>query len=497
MKDQSHMYIEITGGVFVCVPDDINLLTPYVLLEQEDWFEDEIQFVRHMLKPGMKVVDIGASYGVYALTAARCVGPAGRVWAFEPSASTAACLARGVERNRFDNLQLIQAGLSNKKGQAKLMISPNTELGFLAEEGAADGAHEIVLLKTLDECMTEWGWKDIDFMKIDAEGHEEKVIAGGARFLDSNSPLILFEIKAGDKVNLGIVDAFAALGYRSYRLIPGLNTLAPFNKSERLDAYQLNLFCCKPDRADVLSRQGMLIEEPLPERSGEPLSVDWLDYLGDVPYATGLKDAWREYACSQGAQPEWQVYESALNSYARAQNPGLSMPERYDHLQHAYARLAELLAKHATFPRLMSFARIASDLGKRVEAVRALNHLISVVFPPSSSWLNEPFIALADDIEPPDPEMNSSEWIKAIVLTRYEKLYAFSLYFIGRAALEGSLQRLEIIRHSPYRSPEMARRRQLIRLRTGLQHSLQPEPLLAHKAADNLNPEFWVATKPS
>lgn len=492
---QHHVHIQIKGDVSVCVPNAVNLLTPYVLLEQEDWFEDEIKFVRHMLKPGMKVVDIGASYGVYSLTAARCVGATGKVWAFEPSSATAACLARGIERNRFDNLQLIQAGLSNKNGQAKLMISPNTELGFVAEEGAADGAHEIVLLKTLDECMTEWGWKDIDFMKIDAEGHEEKVIAGGARFFDSNSPLILFEIKAGEKVNLGIADAFAALGYRSYRLIPGLNTLVPFDNSEQLDAFQLNLICCKPDRADALSRLGLLIENPLPEKPGEPSSADWLGYLENFSYAEGLKDVWREYARSQGAQSEWRAYEAVLNGYARAHNPALSMPERYNHLQHAYAKVAELLAKHATIPRLMSFARIASDLGKRAEAMRALNHLIGVAFPPTTSWLHEPFLALADYFEPADPEKNVSEWLKAAVLTRYEKLYAFSSYFIGRASLENSLQRLEAIKHSPLRSPEMERRRQLLRLRAGLQPSSDTELLLARKAVDNLNSEFWVAFK--
>lgn len=490
-----HVHIEIKGGVSVCVPNGLNLLTPYVLLEQEDWFEDEINFVRRMLQPGMKVVDIGASYGVYSLTAARCVGATGRVWAFEPSSATAACLARGIERNRFDTMQLIQAGLSNRSGQAKLMIAANTELGFVAEEGAADGAHEIVLLKTLDDCMVEWGWKDIDFMKIDAEGHEEKLIAGGERFFNSNSPLVLYEIKAGDKVNLGIVDAFAAIGYRSYRLIPGLSVLVPFNNGEHLDPYQLNLFCCKPDRADALSQQGMLIEDPLPEKPGEPSSADWLNYLEGFRYARGLKDAWREYARSQGTQPEWQVYESVLNSYARAHNTALSMPERYAHLQLAHAKLAELLAKHATLPRLMSFARIAGDLGRRAEAVRTLNHLIGVAFPHSTSWLNEPFLALADDLEPPDPAKNFSEWLRAIILARYEKLYAFSSYFIGLASLENSLQRLEAIRRSPFRSPEMERRRRLIRLRAGLQHSPQPEARLARKAADNLNPEFWAETK--
>lgn len=65
---------EIDGNVRVCVPADISLLTPYVLLEQDDWFEAEIHFVRRFLEQGMHVVDIGANYGVYTLSAARGVG---------------------------------------------------------------------------------------------------------------------------------------------------------------------------------------------------------------------------------------------------------------------------------------------------------------------------------------------------------------------------------------------------------------------------------------
>ena len=231
------------------------------------------------------------------------------------------------------------------------------------------------------------------------------------------------------------------------------------------------------------------------KKPGEPSSTNWLNYLEGFPFAKGLKDAWREYARSQGTQPEWQVYESVLNSYARAHNPVLSMPERYNHLQRAYARLAELLAKHATLPRLMSFARIASDLGKRADAVQALHYLIGTPFPALSSWLHEPFLALADDFEPLDPGKNFSEWLKAAILVRYEKLYAFSSYFSGQASLESSLQRLETIRRSSLRSAEMDRRRQLIRLRAGLQRSQQPDALLTSKTVDNLNPDFWAAVK--
>ena len=49
-------------------------ITPYVLAEQRDWFEDEIDFVRAALVRGDRAVDIGANHGVYALAIAQRVG---------------------------------------------------------------------------------------------------------------------------------------------------------------------------------------------------------------------------------------------------------------------------------------------------------------------------------------------------------------------------------------------------------------------------------------
>lgn len=63
--------LTLIDDVRVVVPDSLDLITPYVLLEQEDWFEDEIKFLRRLLKPGQKVIDIGANYGVYALSMAQ------------------------------------------------------------------------------------------------------------------------------------------------------------------------------------------------------------------------------------------------------------------------------------------------------------------------------------------------------------------------------------------------------------------------------------------
>ena len=167
--------LELVDGVHVMVPDSLDLITPYVLREQEDWFEDEIKFLRHLLQPGQKIIDIGANYGVYTLSMAKRVGPTGRVWAFEPASSTAALLAASIAANGYSQVVLEKCALSNVMGTAQLSLNTNSELNALVHGDQPNGESEAVPLVTLDSCMETHGWAGIDFMKIDAEGEEANI----------------------------------------------------------------------------------------------------------------------------------------------------------------------------------------------------------------------------------------------------------------------------------------------------------------------------------
>src|SRR5271168_5235982 len=120
--------LPLPDGVRIAVPDSLELITPYVLGEQQDFFEDELRFVRELLQPGQKVIDIGANYGVYTLPMAQKVGPDGHVWAFEPASSTAQFLAQGITANAFGHVTLEQKAVSSSPGSAQLSLQRNSEL---------------------------------------------------------------------------------------------------------------------------------------------------------------------------------------------------------------------------------------------------------------------------------------------------------------------------------------------------------------------------------
>ena len=73
----------LVDGSQVVTPPGHHLLTPFVLAEQGDWFEDEIRFLRCWAEPGASVLDVGANYGTFALSLARAVGPDGSVIAVD------------------------------------------------------------------------------------------------------------------------------------------------------------------------------------------------------------------------------------------------------------------------------------------------------------------------------------------------------------------------------------------------------------------------------
>ena len=218
--------LTLVDGVRIVVPDSLDLITPYVLREQQDFFEDELPFVRRLLQPGQNVIDIGANYGVYTLPMAQKVGASGHVWAFEPSSSTAQFLAQGIAANGFGHVTLEQKAVSSALGSAQLALHVHSELRSIVHGAAPPDSGEKVSLATLDDCMDRYRWVDIDFIKIDAEGEEANIVKGGRRFFANLAPLVQYELRNNaTDMNFDLIRDFAAIGYDSYRLLPGRNLL--------------------------------------------------------------------------------------------------------------------------------------------------------------------------------------------------------------------------------------------------------------------------------
>lgn len=136
--------------------------------------------LRRSLRPGSTFVDAGANKGDFTLLAARMVGATGRVVAFEPEAQNCTWLRRSIELNGYSNIEVIEAALGEREGEAELHVSETSGWHTLAEQ--SDAATQTVTVTTLDAVLSG---ARADLIKIDVEGWELQVLQGAERTLGS------------------------------------------------------------------------------------------------------------------------------------------------------------------------------------------------------------------------------------------------------------------------------------------------------------------------
>jgi FkbM family methyltransferase len=466
-------YVRIVGDILINTTSSPNYLTTFVLLEQEDWFEHEIRFIRRFMRPGMRVIDIGANHGIYSLSMAKAITPGGHVWAFEPTTATAARLHKSIKRNNFENVQLLAFALSDYEGEATFYTYPNSELNSLHSIHLPEESVETVEVSTLDVQMEHLNWTKIDFVKMDAEGEEGKLITGGTKFFRSLSPLVMFEINNADATTLNA--QFRSMGYEIYRLIGPDRMLVPFISGEILDEFNLNLFACKKDRALLLAEAGLLALHP-----EAPLA----------PAGAGLKLFQNQVFASAFGPLVFQdkIYAEALDAYAAWRDEQLSPNLRSASLFRALESVRNLiLNSQVSIARLSSLARIAIEARQRVLALETLDRLLAMIErgegPPA-----EPFFPALKRYDKVDPRISPQLWFAATVREAIETLRFWSSYF--ERISQNDLKRRDWLLMTPFASAPIERRRQLIRFRLGQKFSAAS--LLAHEGRDNLNPEFWI-----
>jgi FkbM family methyltransferase len=147
------------------------------------WNLQEYQAFKQALRPGAVALDIGANVGCYSLLFGQWVGPAGKVFAFEPAADSFAGLCRHITLNRLAGVVIpIEAAVSDASSTVQLLNegSEGTNRLIFPGESAAGRRTLSVSTVTVDEfCERENILPDL--IKIDVEGFELGVLRGARR----------------------------------------------------------------------------------------------------------------------------------------------------------------------------------------------------------------------------------------------------------------------------------------------------------------------------
>jgi len=183
--------------------------------------------------PESVILDIGANVGTTALFFAEQV-PRGRVHAFEPSAGMLSALRTNIQLSGLENITVHPFGLAESptSGRLRLAHEGNPGSAFVTSEG---GPGEEVELRVLDDVLDGVLAPDqpLDFVKIDVEGFEHRVLQGGRECLSRHKPVLVIEINDAALERAGtdaqeIFRDLEDLGYRLFYLHRGhLRALVP------------------------------------------------------------------------------------------------------------------------------------------------------------------------------------------------------------------------------------------------------------------------------
>lgn len=151
----------------------------------------ELNFLRAVTPRGGCFVDVGANIGFYSVNMARHVGSHGRCLAIEAEPGTAAKLRKTIDNNQLDWVIVSEHAISDHKGTARFEIRVDGNRGssriVAAESRSARSQVVEMATEPLLSVLSHCGFAVIDSMKVDLEGHEERVFE--AFFADAPSEM--------------------------------------------------------------------------------------------------------------------------------------------------------------------------------------------------------------------------------------------------------------------------------------------------------------------
>ncbi|GAA5236295.1 FkbM family methyltransferase [Verticiella sediminum] len=173
---------------------------------------------RERLRPGMRVVDVGANIGYFSMLAASLVEESGHVLAFEPNPENGRLLECSRRLNGYEQVQLYQTAASDRDGLLVLNATHSNGTTSRIDDAQALLTARTVPCLQLDPILLRGG--KVDFIKIDVEGAEYLALSGARELLARDRPAIVSEFSPSTMPGISGVDGptylrfLAELGYR-------------------------------------------------------------------------------------------------------------------------------------------------------------------------------------------------------------------------------------------------------------------------------------------
>ena len=167
------------------------------------------------------ILDIGANICSKSMLFST-LNPSARILSFEPHPVTYKKALANLKLNHFENIELHNLGLGDKKEVVKLfevnqhnpgmnrILNHDTEFPYIEIE--VDLLETVMLQNAVDK---------IDFVKIDVEGYEYAVLKGGEEIIKLSKPIIFLELddknlKENSQSASQLIELLESFGYNKF-----------------------------------------------------------------------------------------------------------------------------------------------------------------------------------------------------------------------------------------------------------------------------------------
>jgi len=157
------------------------------------------RFVRSHCAAGATVMDIGAHLGLYSVVMARLVGPAGRVYSFEPTPLSRRVLQQTVRINGYAGIVEVRPeAVAGATGKAVFYDtgSPASNANSLVRTAKSKSGTTLDEVR-LDDFVASRGLH-VSCLKVDVEGAELDLLRGARQTLLTCRPAVLLSIHPTD-----------------------------------------------------------------------------------------------------------------------------------------------------------------------------------------------------------------------------------------------------------------------------------------------------------
>jgi FkbM family methyltransferase len=158
---------------------------------------------------GTEIIDIGANNGHFTIEFAHYVGDTGKVHSFEPQRIIFQQLCGNVFLNGLDNVYTYNIALGDENSITRVE-KPNyfnegyVNFGDVHVIKDQNIESEEVQVKTLDS----YTFKNVNLIKIDAQGFEPYILSGAVNTINKHRPYIFIEIEEDQLKKYGFDEQF-------------------------------------------------------------------------------------------------------------------------------------------------------------------------------------------------------------------------------------------------------------------------------------------------